>query len=73
MTTKNTKILACRVSVDTYNLFAQLAKVEGLTPGEHLKNIIIRGLERKGGGVNPVKDTEIRYTKGGVPYHPVAG
>lgn len=52
MTTKNTKVISCRVSTEDYNSFAQLAKAEGYTLGEYLKNAIIKRLKR---GVYPMK------------------
>ncbi len=49
MTTKNSKVLSCRVDIGVHGEFCELAKSKGYTPGEYLKNIIMKGLEKKRG------------------------
>lgn len=51
MVSKGTKVLACRVSVVTHELFTKIAKGKGLTPGEYLKEIVEKGIQ----GVNTTK------------------
>lgn len=51
MTTKNTKMLACRISNDIYDSFALIAKDKGLSPGEYLKDIVVRGVNKKFTGI----------------------
>ncbi len=55
MTTKNTKVLGCRVSLDIYDSFELVAKEKGLTAGEYLRKIVERGLEKHFTGLTPQK------------------
>ncbi len=53
MTTKNTKVLSCRVSNDIYDTFSLIAKSKGSTPGEYLKLVVERGIAKKYEGSTP--------------------
>ncbi len=47
MTTKNSRVLNCRVSLDVYESFLMMAKDKGFgTPGEYLKDIVTKGLAK---------------------------
>lgn len=47
MPTKNSRVLACRIPGGIYEEFVRLAKLERLTPGEKLKNVVVMGVQRK--------------------------
>jgi hypothetical protein len=53
MTTKNTKMLGCRITNDIYDSFALIAKSRGLSPGEYLKEVVVRGVNKKFEGLSP--------------------
>ncbi len=53
MATRGTKILGCRVEIAIYDSFVLIAKDKGLTPGEYLKDIVVRGVNRKFSGLTP--------------------
>ncbi len=53
MTTKNTKMLGCRITNDIYDSFSLIAKSRGLSPGEYLKEVVVRGVNKKFEGISP--------------------